>query len=946
MSSERDTSGDSALPAGRDVWLVKVLREFALTTVGLITVMALVYRLLLVYGKSNVWSIDGLAQHFPELYFWNGWIRGFLASPSRGLELWSWNLGLGADVIGTLAFPIVGDPFVWATLAAPMPRMEAAYLAVYLIRVLAAGLVAAAYFRLMGARALPAWVGSVVYVFSSFLLVLTLQHPFFVNPMVCLPLMLIGVERLLRGKGGWFLTFAVTTSAYANYYFFFMLTVVTAVYVAIRIFDFAEKPRRVTSHLQLSGRVAKHYLLGVGLAAPLLVPAGIAVAQTARTQVERTIPMFYDLAMYRSLLASFMSAIPGLRTTHLGLTAPGLIMVIAAIVRPRAPRVLRFMPILLLVALCLPAAGSLMNGFSFPSRRFVFMLPLFVGALVALRLSDDEPFSAREIKAAAVVLGAYTMAMLAFLEPLTVAHGAPILLGTLTLGLLVCETWGTRRSGQSGRTSPSPFARLLQRTRFGWQRWAIVALLVANVALNAHVMYGRSYGNLLEQYVDRHTVMDAFEHNPGAVVGSLDRDVLERVTNGRTVRYNSSMVHGFPGTSFYYSTMSEPLSSYRDELELTKSWSQFSFDGVDERAMATSLLGVGYYVTEPNWAHYAPYGFEVVTESDDAVVLRNKHSLPFGFVFEHAIDRSEYLELGPVDRQSVMLQGAVMDIDDIDDLPVVHPRREARSLPFEVRSQRGATLDLKAMTFTRTVPDASVVLSVAPAPQAELYVYVSGINDVIEPLPGQADVQGEFGAQSVRSAPGVKWPTQPAQSMTTYTSGAITQTARWNTPGYSYYWGHDSYAVHLGYSADARDSIEIEPLAPGVMTFDSIEVLALPMNGLAERVARLREHPMTDIEVTPNSVSGAVTTDHPGILFLSMPYSPGWTAMVDGQPEPVVRVNTAFSGVRLSPGTHWVELHYVTPGLRSGVVIAVLATVAILLMAAFGRKRAARGEQR
>ena len=64
------------------------------------------------------------------------------------------------------------------------------------------------------------------------------------------------------------------------------------------------------------------------------------------------------------------------------------------------------------------------------------------------------------------------------------------------------------------------------------------------------------------------------------------------------------------------------------------------------------------------------------------------------------------------------------------------------------------------------------------------------------------------------------------------------------------------------------------------------------------------------------------------LLYLSEPFNPERRAWVDAEPRPVERVNAAFSGVRLDPGAHVVELRFVPRSLHWGLAISVLAGVA------------------
>ena len=146
------------------------LAAFAIPATIFSAVALLTLRYFFQYKKSLVWSRDAVAQHFPALYFFNDWIRGFLHHPFGGLPLWTSHIGLGSDIISTLAFYVVGDPFALISLAFPMSRMEYAYAFIFVVRLACAGVFSNLYFRRMGAKPLPALTATILYVFATFLL--------------------------------------------------------------------------------------------------------------------------------------------------------------------------------------------------------------------------------------------------------------------------------------------------------------------------------------------------------------------------------------------------------------------------------------------------------------------------------------------------------------------------------------------------------------------------------------------------------------------------------------------------------------------------------------------------------------------------------------------------------------------------------------------------------
>ncbi len=179
---------------------------------------------------------------------------------------------------------------------------------------------------------------------------------------------------------------------------------------------------------------------------------------------------------------------------------------------------------------------------------------------------------------------------------------------------------------------------------------------------------------------------------------------------------------------------------------------------------------------------------------------------------------------------------------------------------------------------------------------------------------------------------------------TAYRAGLIRKSEIWRTPESPYYWGDRSQTVNLGYQTGKVTTIGIEPARKGALTFKSLKVLAMPLKDYPAAVNALKANAMRDIELGTNRVSGRVNSPRPGLLFLSIPYSSGWSATLDGEPVEVLRANTAFSGIAVPAGEHTVVLRYVTPGLREGLLLAGLAAlggVAAIVIVTYRRRRAA-----
>jgi hypothetical protein len=91
--------------------------------------------------------------------------------------------------------------------------------------------------------------------------------------------------------------------------------------------------------------------------------------------------------------------------------------------------------------------------------------------------------------------------------------------------------------------------------------------------------------------------------------------------------------------------------------------------------------------------------------------------------------------------------------------------------------------------------------------------------------------------------------------------------------------------------------------------------------------------PATIREHTPNQVIVDATASQPALLVLGEVWYPGWQATVDGQQQPIQRVNGILRGVYLAPGDHTVVWRYRPASLRwgSAITLSTLGTWLLVL---------------
>ncbi len=345
-------------------------------------------------GKQMVWKGDGLSQHYLALCYYARWgkaVLGSLLSGRPAFPTFNMHMGFGSDLFTTLQYYVIGDPFSLPAVFVPQRYMLEFHDAMIVLRMYLAGLSFDGYCRTMGRRDLTGNLcGALVYVFSTFAL-FGMRHPYFLNAMIWFPLLLTGAERILRGAKGRLFTIAVFLSCISNFYFFYMLVLMTVVYVvwrACRIF--LQYTKGVKVLLLLAGKFLARGVLGSAMGACFLLPILIRFVGDPRAAGETVYGKLYSLSYYTKLPEAFVAFGTDATLeywTCLGFGGIGLVCVLLLILdadREKKLLDLRLAFAGMLLLTVLPSAGAALNGFSYPSNRWTWAFALLAGYITAV----------------------------------------------------------------------------------------------------------------------------------------------------------------------------------------------------------------------------------------------------------------------------------------------------------------------------------------------------------------------------------------------------------------------------------------------------------------------------------------------------------------------------------------------------------------------------------
>lgn len=942
-------------------------RFFILYTVIFIPVALVVFRYFWNGNRTFLWLPDGWRQHYKGLLYYSKWLREVFSrlfvEHTWELPSFSFSIGYGSDVLTTLHYYVIGDPLTLFSAFVPEAHMLAFYEALVVLRIYLAGISFACYCfyrKKTGCHAVLA--GAFVYVFCSYVLFSGVRHPYFINPMIYLPLLLTGVERLWREKKAGLFVGSVFLSVVSNFYFFYMIVLLTVLYVVFRLVS-AYGWRQWRQMLLEVAKLAGYAVIGVMLGAVILLPVMKCFAGNPRLDTGYELRKLYSGSYYGAFLPSFVTYGALGSWTKLGyavLAVPSVVSLFAGMVcrgkRGDVPRLadgcdgcaawpdtdarragacktpevsrtaLGTAFILLTLFLLLPSAGYAMNGFAYVSNRWVWGFSALVAFIVAVEW--DGLFHAGRkrlgiVAGISVLYGILAYLLCAKVSPQILPNlRAALAILALSLLCMAAAVW-FRAKSEKRRTQPA--LSLLQS--------AVLFLVLANAGVAAYYTYSEKHGDYASEFKMRSRFEKDFakSETDAIVAASAGETGFFRYT-GRDLIPNVSLKSGLHNTQFYWSLGNGTVTEYFEEQELPFG-SAFNYMGLDDRAALCALAAVKYHVTGAEEDGYAPYGFERVAlpagQDEKYHVYRNPSALPLGYTYEKYILREDFLALGALGRQEAMLQGVVLSE------PVLG--YEA-AVPVWTGVEQEITENYNSKKTTRTAEgfetnqkNAVVTYTFDGLPDCETYLVISGLYYDWDQNPAWRDQD---------------------QVMTMLASAkdeagnTLVKSFKYLGVSQDHYNGQHDFVINLGYSESKRVSVSLTFPRSGKYRLDGVKVVCQPMELYDGAVRELLSEVLTKVDlhddnaVTATSrITGEITLGQPKLLVLAVPYSDGWSAYVDGEEQEVLRANTMFCALALSGGTHAIELRYRTPGLTAGTAVSVLGLAAWIVCSVLSGRR-------
>ena len=902
----------------------------------------------LISGKSLLWAIDGLWQQYVWFVYTGQWLRDFVANGFDPL-MWEMSSGYGVDVLQSLAGTFVNPMFAISVLV-PERWAEFAFEAVIVVTLYAAGLAFSLWCIQRGEDRRFVLFGALTYTFAGNALLMVSQ-PSFLIMLVAFPLVLWSADRVFARRGPLPYVLVMAWCFACSFYDAYMVAILLVLYCIVVFFGRVERGRDRTGRAKrllgwvgvFAGLTAVAFLLSC----VMLLPQVMALMGMERLEVERAHTLLYSLGWYASFCTAPLMPVSLGSDAYTGFNALVPVVLVALVLRRREHPVLLGVFAGLTVMMAVPFFGSLMNGFQYPADRWSYAYDACVALAVVRLLPAALALSAREKRVTVGVLAIYGALYLLLPIPIaTATFAVELTLCIASLGLLFGSRAMERRRVLGG----------------------LCALVVVSVAVGLSWYISPWHGNAASGLTGFGKAQ-AFHTSlsPAALAEQAQEQGLYDVRyrydrpglDGAFV-YNSNLITGWMAPNFYNSMYSDAVDAFHAGLGLTTTEGiNFRYGSLGSRALLDAVLGVRYYAAWDGEYALVPYQFRSATVIANGTLNQGKHYalyeadrfVPLAFGYTQCLPRSAYNELGLLDRQEALLQAVVVSDADAaaGELPVATNALDltAVEVPFELGEQAGCAV-LPDGSIWVGAAGATLALSFQAPADAEAYLCLDDLTyediPLCERYSAEAWEQLGFIGRLKKQVEGLFYTRDTSASLEVTSQGASSLVYVVNAANPLYGAKHD-WALCLGYSETGVHDALITFNAPGIYRFDAMTVEAQPMASFNRQVDELAFR-AAEVHLQRNALVCFADVTEPELLFFSVAYGEGWSALVDGVPTEIVRANVGFMGVPLGEGSHEVVLIYRTPGLAVGGVLTMVGLIVTVALGVWWHRAVARAARR
>ena len=893
-----------------------------------------------------------------------------------GNLFWSWEYGLGGDLYEQFFYYYSTSPFFYLMFFVKLlfgaaggsfeSAQEWRLIGSIVKQVLCMSLMFA-LMRQEGKRRTWAVLAAATYGCSAWYIDNSFAFDFMTDAMIWLPAIVMTFNVLKRNwhapenakrTFSWIPLCLVMALCLANNFYFAYISLFFCIVFAL-IFSYeplaAAKSRKdaLATWAKRIAALAGIVVVALGLAAVAFFPSVLAFLGADRAQVTPTFSFFAPLEFFGIVPEALFFKGGSYFATDSQTYAFPLFIVLALLIDYRkAPSMVRrksLLAAIMIAAWMIPLVSSAMNGFSYPSNRWCYLVVFAVAYAIPDWL--DAIVAQKTAKPAAIIGIAAFVALCWFTHDLRVEAASSVVdysfadLGKSDALMLLLQLaaiallFVAARDGLRAQTrrlmgpsiAASLLAALLIAMPFGPYSLAsgyrdssgaeTIGAAGSDPSADLQELF-EGDGQTCEAYALLSDKTD--DHR--AFFRSIDE---ETVTDGRDelghlARYeNRSWLMGTYPVSVYNSLIGKDVSQWLklDQHVSSTSLSASHYRGFDHRLFVENAWGVQYkFNTRANEASNL-YGYRVA--ETDPLIYENEYALGIDLWYDSCLPQSAADAWTYAHKDAALMQTAVLDDETIAGNSTARALADGAALDDTVHA-------IEVTPDTASFDNCTLENEVFENGALTQATVTAGENARISiALPEQTE-PGEYLLEfTAVNAEGTSW-TMVANGEEFWTGSS---SHRWKYPT-------EEYVLCFPAGTTTLQTLDLE-LEAGTYQISNLRAEFDSYRNLDAWTAARNACNLENLTVDGGYVRGTAHPDSAGILALSIPYSDNWTCTVNGEAYETFAVNGVFTGIALEPGAYEIELRYTNKAfvLSAGISLATALALTAWAGVALARRR-------
>ena len=221
-------------------------------------------------------------------FYYNAYDDWWAFFKTGSFPLYDSNTFLGADNIQANTYYGLFTPFLIFLLIFPRTFLPYAMVIMTFAKLICGALLFRLYLKKMGAQESTARVFSIAYAFMGWT-TFYLWFSTFQEVVTFFPLILLGIEKVIKDKKCWVLSLGFFCIGVGNYFFFLTFGIFGVIYALFRFFQ-TFKERKGIEHLQVIGLGFAGFFFGICMSAAITFPALFSSFKINRAESSKYLP--------------------------------------------------------------------------------------------------------------------------------------------------------------------------------------------------------------------------------------------------------------------------------------------------------------------------------------------------------------------------------------------------------------------------------------------------------------------------------------------------------------------------------------------------------------------------------------------------------------------------------------------------------------------------------